>query len=247
MAFQPGPDEKEKYRLKACLAAAAPALIPLVMIISTDSLTMLKVASLDRIGLLAAVVVIVTLSYLLFRRYWWAGLPAMAVFLFTGGLFAIKTIRPLYAYFSVNSFNGPEGGLTPLMMVSPALVILLMSFVLGRLTFRGMVMAYRDKPTPISRAAWGILFIWAAMLIGDAAYQEVGWRYVKNPTDVVLRLCLGDKAQRLEAERILLELGPKAVPALRQAMEVKDPGLDCLRERSGAIFRQLSIQANAKP
>lgn len=245
--YQQSPEEREKERFKSSLAAAAPALIPLVMIISTDSLTMLEVASLDRIGLLAAVVVIISLSYFLFRRRWWAGLPALTAFTLMGGLFAVKTIRPLYAYFSYNSFNSPEGGLTPFMMISPAVVILLMCFVLGRLTFRGIRMAFKEKPTPISRTAWGVLVIWSALLIGDAAYQEAGWKYVKNPNDVVLKLCNQDKAQQLEAERILLELGPKAAPALLKAMEVKDPGLDCLRERSRAVFERISLQARARP
>jgi CHASE2 domain-containing sensor protein len=92
--YQPSPEEREKNRLKSSLAAAAPALIPLVMIVSTNSVTMLQVASLDRIGLLAAVVVIIALSYLLFRRRWWAGLPAMTAYIILFGLFAVKTIRP---------------------------------------------------------------------------------------------------------------------------------------------------------
>jgi hypothetical protein len=244
--YQPSPEEREKNRLKSSLAAAAPALIPLVMIVSTNSVTMLKVASLDRIGLLAAVVVIIALSYLLFRRRWWAGLPAMTAYIILFGLFAVKTIRPLYAYFSVNSFNSPEGGLTPLMMISPAAVIMLMSFVLGRMTLRGISMAIKDKPIAVSRAAWGILVIWAALLVGDAAYHEAGWRYVKNPDDVVLKLCAGNKAEQLLAEKILLDLGPRAMPALRKAMAVEDPGLECLRERSEAIFHRISVQAQAQ-
>ena len=54
---------------------------------------------------------------------------------------------------------------------------------------------------------WGILIVWLMVLLGDVAYQEVGWRYVKNPDDLVLRLCLGDTAQRQEAERMLLKQG----------------------------------------
>lgn len=230
-------------QFKSCLAAAAPAVIPLVVLISADALTMLRIASLDRIGLLAAAVVMISLSYLLWRGRWWAGLPALAVFAFLSLTFAWKAFRPLYAYYQVNPFNGPDGGLMPLMVVSPSLVIVVLAVVLGRLVLRGIRRAAAEMGAPVSLKAWGVLFLWLVLLFGDAAYHEIGWRYVKNPSDLVLRLCLGAPRQQAEARAYLLELGPKAVPALLQGINAAGPGLDCLRERSRLILDQMAPPA----
>ena len=98
-------DKKAKERFKYCLAVAAPALVPLVIIISTDALTMRRLAPLDRWGYLALAVIGITLAYLLWKGRWWAGLPSMAVFALAAVIFAVKAIRPLWAYYQANSFQ----------------------------------------------------------------------------------------------------------------------------------------------
>lgn len=235
-------------RFKCCLAAAAPALVPLVILISTDALTMLKITSLDRLGLLAASVVFITLSYLLWKRRWWAGLPALAIFTLAALIFAWKAFRPLWAYYSVNAFNGPAGGFEPLLMISPALVMILLAVLLGRLVFRGIRSSLSAPAQPITLKTWGVLFIWVAVLIGDAAYQEIGWQYVKNPSDLVLRLCLEDPKQQQKAEKYLVDMGEEAFPALLQAVSAPGPTLACLRMRSKELLLRmgLPVQENSE-
>ncbi len=239
-------DKKAKERFKYCLAAAAPALVPLVIIISTDALTMRRLAPLDRWGYLALAVIGVILAYLLWKGKWWAGLPSMAVFALAGVIFAVKAIRPLWAYYQANSFQGESGGLTPFLMVSPALVIVVLAVALARFSYKGVRMVGKGKPGRVSMKTWGILIVWLMVLLGDVAYQGVGWRYVKNPDDLVLRLCLGDTAQRQEAERMLLKQGSAAVPALRLGLGAPGPGLECLRKQSRAVLNQMGIQANGE-
>ncbi len=231
--------ERQRVRLNSSLAAAAPAVIPLVIIISTDALTMLRISALDSLGLLAAAVVILVMSFLLWRRRWWAGLPALAIFALLAVVFGWKALRPLWAYYQANSFNGQGGGFMPLVMVSPALVIATFALLLGRLVFKGVRVSMAEGGDPVSLKTWGVLFIWLTLLAGDAAYQEHGWRYLKNPSDLVLRLCLGDENLRMEARKYLMQLGPDALPALLQGAAAPGPGLACLRERSREVLEDM--------
>jgi len=239
-------DKKIKERFKCCLAAAAPALVPLVVIISTDALTMRRLAPLDRWGYLALTVIVITLAYLLWKGRWWAGLPSMAAVALAGVIFAVKAIRPLWAYYQANPFHGESGGLSPLLMVSPALVLVVLAVALARYIYKGIRMVGKGKRDRVSMKTWGILILWLVVLLGDVAYQEVGWRYVKNSDDLVLRLCLGDTAQQQEAERMLLEQGPSAVPALRLGLAAPGPGLECLREQSRAVLKRMGIRTNGE-
>jgi hypothetical protein len=238
-SYKPDTTEQRVELFKYSLAVAAPALIPLVILISTDALTMLRIASLDRVGLLAAAVVFITLAYMLWKGRWWAGLPAVAIFAGAATVFLWKAVRPLWAYYQVNPFNSPEGGLTPFIIVSPSLVIVVISVVLGRLSYLGIKTSLKTKKRPVSMKAWGVLAVWVFLLFGDAVYQETGWRYVKNPNDLVLRLCLGDESTRTEARGYLMEMGPSALPALHLAIATPDPSLECLREQSRSLLENM--------
>ncbi len=238
--------KKVRELFKSCLAVAAPALVPLVIIISTDALTLRRIAPLDRWGYLAISVVLFTLSYLLWKRRWWAGLPSMAVFCLAAAIFSLKAVRPLWAYYRVNSFQGEEGGLMPFLMVSPSLVLVVLAVTLAWFCYKGIRTARGGKPDSVPMKTWGILIVWMVVLLGDVVYQEVGWRYVKNPDDLVIRLCLDDRAQQREAEKMLLEKGASAVPALRLGLAAPGPALACLREQSRSMLDRMGVQVNGE-
>ena len=240
-----GEQELRKQMLKSGLAAAAPAIVPAVLLLSVDSVAILKTLGLGRLGVAAAGVIFLTLAWFLFQRRWWAGLPALAMFAGWGAVFLVKTIRPLFAYFSYNPLFGSGSALTPMILILPALVVLAICFVLGRLLLRGMKASWVEGPRPLSHKAWGVLAIWLVVLIGDAAYQDFGWQHFDNPRDLVVRLCLDQEEIRNEVQARLTAIGPKAVPALLLAMASPDPGLECLRKNSKEVL--IRMDAAARP
>jgi hypothetical protein len=221
--------------LKAALAAAAPVLAVVVILISVDAVGIMDITHLGRIGLAALGVVLAGLAFLLWRGRWWAGVPAMFVFMFAMVYFALKFIRPLLAYFQVNPLQGVGSVIEPFVMLSPSLVLVLISFLLFRVILRGVKLAKRLAPRPVSTAAWGVILLWVFVLAGDAFYENLAWRWWPTPSDLVVRLCLGrDRSMAAEAADRLHQMGPDAVPSLLLGMAApgSSPGLACLRESS---------------
>ena len=224
--------------LKAALAAAAPVLAVVVVLISVDAVTVVQFTHLGRIGLAGLGVVLGGLAFLLWRGRWWAGVPAMIISALAMVAFALKFIRPMLAYFQVNPMRGIGDFIHPFVMLSPALVLVLISFVLLRVLVKGVRLARQLAPRPVSNAAWGVILLWAVILVGDAFYENLAWRWWPTSSDLVVRLCM-EPAVASEARGRLLEMGPEAVPSLLLGMAAKGPSLACLRENSLEVLTRM--------
>ncbi|KMY69135.1 hypothetical protein AAU61_06385 [Desulfocarbo indianensis] len=234
-------DSQVKTLLRSALAVSAPAVVAFVALISANSLDLLQSVSLSRWGVVAVGVLAVSLGHLLWRGRWWAGLPALAAALIASFYFAFKFARPMAAYLAANPVNGLGDVLHPLVILSPSLVVVVICLALCMASFKGVRLARELGPRPVGRGAWIILGIWLAVLAGDLAYQQAGWRLVKSPDDLVVRLC--QPANRLEAEQMLLQRGPAAVPALVEGLSAADAGLACMRQGSLAVLAAMGPEA----
>jgi hypothetical protein len=231
-------DQEYKTMLKAALAAAAPVLAVVVILISVDAVTVLEMTNLGRIGLAGLGVVLGGLAFLLWRGRWWAGLPALLISALAMVAFALKFIRPLLAYFQVNPLQGLGDFIHPFVMLSPALVLVLISFVLFRVLLKGVQLAKQLAPRPVSNAAWGVILLWAVVFVGDAFYENLAWRWWPSSSDLVVRLCM-EKDMAVEAREKLLKMGPEAVPSLLLGMAAPGKNLTCLRKSSLEVLLRM--------
>lgn len=234
-----------KVLLRGALAASAPGLVPLVAMVSANAVDVQSVVPLDRFGLAAAFVVLISMGYLLWRGRWWAALPAIASAAASMVYFAFKFIRPLIAYLKANTLDNFGDHVWPLMLLTPHLVLVLLSLTVGLVALKGMTTARALGPRHVSPIAWGVVLLWLLLLAGDVVYQQVGWRYIQSPSDMVVRLCLGKPALKAEAEGYLMKMGPEAVPALLEGMATPDPDMNCLRQQSHQVLLKLGSQAAA--
>jgi len=179
----------------------------------------------------------------LWRGRWWAGLPALAAYVLALVYFALKVFRPLSAYFSVNPVEGLHDILSPLMLLSPQLVLVVICIGLGVLVWRAVRVARRLGPRPVSRLAWGLLLVWLLVLGGDYYYQAAGWRWMGDPADYVVRLCSTRPQVRREAREMLARAGVEALPALLAGLATRDVDLECLRRGSLEMIRRLDAAA----
>ena len=236
-----------KTLVKGGLATAAPGLAVVVIAFAVEPTSLLQSVNLGLLGLLAIAVELFALGYLLRKARWWAGLPALAACLAAIAFFITKFLRPLLAYWQYNPIKDLGDALQPLMLLSPQLVLALISFTLGLVIFKTMRVARRTAPLPVSRLAWGVMLLWLVILAGDAWYQNQGWKSLAGPKDLVLRLCLGSEADQRIAQQLLRQDGAKAAPALVQGLSLGgravDPVIDCTREKSELILKQLGPQA----
>ncbi|MBU2469878.1 MAG: hypothetical protein KKC78_14665 [Proteobacteria bacterium] len=233
--------------VKGGLAAAAPGLAMVVVALAVEPTILLQNAKLGLLGLLGVAVELFALGYLLRKARWWAGIPALAACLAAVIFFILKFLRPLLAYWQYNPIKDLGGALEPLMLLSPQLVLALISFTLGLVVFKTMQVARRTAPLPVSRLAWGVMALWLVISAGDAWYQNQGWKSMAGPKDLVLRLCLGDEGDQQIALRLLLEQGAESAPALVQGLNLGgrmvDPVIDCTREKSELLLKELGPRA----
>ncbi|MBU4565377.1 MAG: hypothetical protein KMY53_14765 [Desulfarculus sp.] len=236
-----------KSLLKGSLAAAAPGLAVLVVALAAEPTNLLQNAKLGFWGLLAVAVELFALGYLLRKARWWAGLPALAACLAAIVFFITAFLRPLLAYWQYNPMNSLGDVLEPLMLLSPQLVLVLISFTLGLVVLRTMRLARSAAPGKVTLLAWGVMALWLVILAGDAWYQNLGWQSMGGPKDYVVRLCLGSEADQRTAQNKLRELGMEAAPALVQGLSLGgravDPLLDCTREKSGLLLQEMGREA----
>ncbi len=230
-----------KTLLRSALAAAAPAVVAFVALISANAVDLLQIFHLGRVGMAAMGVLAVSLGHLLWRGRWWAGLPSLAAAAVAVVYFAFKFARPMAAYLAANPINSLGDVLHPLVMLSPSLVVVVICVGLVMAIYKGTRLARAMGPRPVGRSAWVIFFVWLALLGGDLVYQQSGWRLVKSPDDLVVRLC--QPQVREEAQRYLLEEGPGAVPALLTGMAAKDPDLECMRRGSLQVLAGMGSAA----
>lgn len=236
-----------KTLLKGGLAAAAPGLAVLVVALAAEPTNLLQNAKLGFWGLLAVAVELFALGYLLRKARWWAGLPALAACLAAIVFFITAFLRPLLAYWQYNPMNSLGDVLEPLMLLSPQLVLVLISFTLGLVVLRTMRLARTTSPGKVTLMAWGVMALWLVILAGDAWYQNLGWQSMGGPKDFVVRLCLGSEADQRTAQNKLRELGMEAAPALVQGLSLGgravSPLLDCTREKSGLLLQEMGREA----
>lgn len=234
-------NSRVKTLLRSALAVSAPAVVAFVAFISANSVDLLQTVSLSRWGVAAVGVLAVSLGHLLWRGRWWAGLPTLAAALAASLYFAFKFARPMAAYLTANPINSLDEVLHPLVMLSPSLVVVVVCVALFMASLKGVRLARELGPRPVGKGAWIILGVWLAVLAGDFAYQQAGWRLVKSPDDLVVRLC--QPADRGEAEQLLLQRGPAAVPALVEGLAAADAGLACMRQGSMAVLTAMGPAA----
>ncbi len=234
-----------KVLLRGALAAAAPGLVPLVALVSVNAVDVLTYVPLDRFGLAAAFVVLTSMGYLLWRGRWWAGLPALLSAAAATVYFSIKFVRPLSAYLKANDINNLGEHLWSLVVLAPSLVLILVSLTAGLVVYKGIQMARKLGPRPVSPVVWGVVILWLLLLAGDAVYQHYVWRYLQRPSDMVVRLCVGKPQLRAEAEGYLIRMQGKAVPELLAGMAVADTGLECLRQSSRQVL--VKMGASVQP
>ena len=236
-----------KTLLKGGLAAAAPGLAVLVVALAAEPTNLLQNAKLGFFGLLAVAVELFALGYLLRKGRWWAGLPALAACLAAIVFFITAFLRPLLAYWQYNPMNSLGDVLEPLMLLSPQMVLVLISFTLGLVVLRTMRLARTAAPGKVTRLAWGVMLLWLVILAGDAWYQNLGWQSMGGPKDLVLRLCLGSESDQRTAQNRLRELGVEAAPTLVRGLSLGgravDPVIDCTREKSSLLLQEMGRQA----
>ncbi len=166
--------ELRKSMLRGALAAGAPTLVALVVLVSVDPDLVQGATGLGRLGLLSVGVALGVLAYMLMRARWWAGLPALGLMIYSAGLFTWKIVRPLSVYLMANPVDGVSDVLTPLFMLTPGMVLIVISVTLGVAIQRTMAQARRLAPLPVSRHAWVILGIWMALLLADLVAGGLG-------------------------------------------------------------------------
>ncbi|MCB2188739.1 MAG: hypothetical protein KQJ78_20155 [Deltaproteobacteria bacterium] len=233
------PPDTHKRLLKASLAAAGPTLVALVVLMSVNDINQLEYLRLGDLGVLAAGVLLGGLAFLLWRGRWWAAFPALSIYVTGGWFFLEKFIRPMNLYFSVNPYRGVDDLIPPLMMLSPALVIMVLCLALAVAVYQGLRLAQKLAPRPVSLAVWGMLALWLLVLGGDFYYQNAGWRHFPRASDLVVRLCSPDPAVKVLAEDEILKMGGEAVPALLLGLSTKDVDLGCLRQGSRQMLAEL--------
>ncbi|MFH1059533.1 MAG: hypothetical protein V1797_12760 [Pseudomonadota bacterium] len=165
----PGEDEQFKQRkamLKAVMAAGAPALAAAVALVSTPRILQ-DVAGVGPLGLLSLAGLGGVLGYLLWRRHWWAGLPAIAAALATAAFTGYSLARPLAVYYSSNPPLDLAGLTAPLILLSPSLVLCILCLSLSRWLGRGMALARRLGSLPVSRHFWPLIALWLTLLLID--------------------------------------------------------------------------------
>jgi hypothetical protein len=227
-----------KILLRSSLAASAPAVVVFTVLITSNSVDLLQTWHMGRLGMLAVGVLAVGMGFLLWRGRWWAGLPTMVAAGSAALYFAYKFARPMAAYLSANDFNNL---FQPIMMLAPQLVIAVLCIGLCMLIYKGVQLAKQLGPRHVGNGAWILLAIWFALLGGDLLYQEAGWRAIKSPGDLVVRLC--QPHVRDEVKTLLLKQGAKAVPSLLEGMAATDYGLECLRDGSLEVLTAMGSQA----
>ncbi len=239
--------QMQRELVKGGLAAAAPGLATLVVALAVDPVELLARFHLGFFGMLGLAAVLFVMAYLLRKARWWAGLPAIAASVAAMVYFALKFVRPLNAYLAYNRPEGIGGLLEPLMLLSPQLVMVLISLTLGLLVFKTIRMTRTMPPLPLNRLAWGVLALWLVIMGGDAAYQNYAWRFMAGPNDLVLRMCIGSAEQQSEVRNKLLSLGKEAAPALVQGLSAGGQSLtdttDCMRQTSLRLLMAMPRQA----
>lgn len=246
---QPDPEQLmiNKNLVRGGLAAAAPGLPVLVVAFTVDPVDLLQMYGLGQFGLVGLAVVLFTMGYLLRKGLWWAGIPGLVAAAASMVYFALKFIRPLNAYLEHNPTAGFSDFIDPLMLLSPQLVIILISLTLGLVVFKTMLMARGLEPLPVSKYAWVVMLMWLVILGGDALYQHSLWQKFGGPRDMVLRLCIGEKAEQERMRRLLLNQGAKAAPALIEGLYAggKKVGeiTDCMRGSSRELLLTLGQAA----
>ncbi len=233
--------------VKGGLAAAAPGLATLVVALAVEPVNLLIRFHLGFFGMLGLAAFLFAMAYLLRKARWWAGIPGLAATAAAMVFFAMKFIRPLNAYLDYNQVSGLSGLLEPLMLLSPQLVLVLISFTLGLVVLKTMRLARGMEPMPVNRMAWGVLILWLAILGGDALYQNWAWQSMAGPSDLVLRLCLGPPEQQRMVRHKLLSQGAEAVPALVKGLsaggKAVDENTDCIREASQRLLQSMRREA----
>lgn len=232
-----------KRMLKASLCAAAPAVVPFVLLITTNSVSLLESTGLGRLGIAAAMILILFLAHLFWKGRWWAAIPALICAVGAAILFIYRIIRPLSAYFKANPVKDIGDVTEPLFLLSPAMVIIVISITLAYVIFKGIGLVRTLEQRPVSTILWGLCAVWALALAGDAWYQQSGWRSFDHPSALIVRLCAHEQRHLAEAREKLLKIGPPAVPELILAAGVEDPDLDCLRAESRVILKGLGAAA----
>ena len=213
-----------KILLRSSLAASAPAVVVFTLLITANAVDILQTWHMSRLGLAAAGVLSIGLGFLLWRGRWWAGLPTMAAAGAAALYFAYMFARPMAAYLAANDFRD-----------------ILLCVGLCMLILKGARLARELGPRPVGNGAWILLGLWLALLVGDLVYQQAGWRMVKSPGDLVLRLC--QPQVRGEVKSLLLEQGVKAVPSLLEGMVASDHDLECLRDGSLEVLTAMGSAA----
>jgi len=232
-------EQDRKTALKASLCVAAPALIPLVMLVSINSPALLDLTGLGRLGIAASSVLFLCLANLFWRGRWWAALPSLLAFAGGALYFISKFVRPFLAYVKVNPVNDITDLGTPFMMLSPSLVGVVICVSLGLVTWRGIRTVHGMAPRRLGRLVLGIMALWGLALAGDIIYQQGAWRYFNHPSALMERMCQGTPALRREVTERLVKAGPEAVDDLLLGLNSKDPDLDCLREQSRMVLLRM--------
>jgi hypothetical protein len=227
-----------KVLLRSSLAAAAPAVIVFTALITANAVNILQTAYMSRLGLAAAGVLSIGMGFLLWRGRWWAGLPTMLIAAGAAIFFAFKFARPMALYLSANDFRDI---FQAIMLTSPSLVLAVLCIGLCMLIYKGVQLARQLGPRPVGKGAWILLGLWLVLLAGDLIYQQVGWRAVKSPGDLVVRLC--QPQVRDEAKGLLLQEGAQAVPSLLKGMAASDYDLECLRKGSLEVLAAMGSVA----
>lgn len=167
------PGEEEQFRqrkamFKAIMAAGAPALAGLVALVSTPHILQ-ETAGMGPLGLLSVAGMAGVLAYLLWRRRWWAGLPAFIAALAAAAFTGYSLARPLAVYYASNPPLDLAGLTAPLILLSPSLVLCILCLSLSVWLAKGMTIARRLGPQPVSRHFWPLMALWVALLAIDLA------------------------------------------------------------------------------
>lgn len=155
-----------KRQLRGAMAGSAPAVAALVTLVSNPQ-ALLAAWGLGPLGLLALAGLAGVLVHLVWRGHWWAGLPGLALELGAGILLGGSLARPLLVYYSSNPPLDLAGLTAPLLMLSPSLVLSILCLSLAWWLARGMALARRQGPRPLSRHVWSLGLLWLGLLAWD--------------------------------------------------------------------------------
>lgn len=155
-----------RRQLRTAMAGLAPAVVALVTLVSSPQ-ALQTTWGVGPLGLLSLAGLAGVLTYLLWRGYWWAGLPALTVELGAGLLLGASLARPLMIYYSSNPPLDLAGLTAPLLMLSPSLVLSLLCLSLAWWLMRGVALARRLGPRPLSRHLWSVSLLWLGLLAWD--------------------------------------------------------------------------------